>query len=251
MFSFRASRKNGGGRHLFGNVVCWLGIAALTGSCSKFETRDVLASVLAVEGEAIVLSRGTNIRATPATLLRTGDHLKTGACSSVTISLVPGARIVVEEDSELEVENLQIHKLAATVSHPVRARNAQVRLLRGSMYASVVFRTVQPHVRLSVTTPVITCEGDPGDAFLVRLNGTTTHILCAAGEVTVISNMSDDTASLEAGYAQDFTKDGRSPPAPFRDANEAVEAQNALKNAEISRELERAKINLFPGIPKF
>lgn len=250
MFSFRASKKNGGDRHLFGNVVCWLGIAALTGSCSKFETRDVLASVLAVEGEAIVLSRGTNIRATPATLLRTGDHLKTEACSSVTISLVPGARIVVEEDSELEVEKLQIHKLAATVSHPVRARNAQVRLLRGSMYASVVFRTARPHVRLSVTTPATTCEGDPGDIFLVRVNGTATHILCAAGQVAVASSTASDAALLEAGYAQDFIENDESQPAPFRDANEAAEAQNALINAEVSRELERARINLIPGIPK-
>ena len=248
MFSFSGSRKNGGNRYCYGTVACWLGIAALAGSCSKFETRDVLASVLAVEGEAIVIRNGTTTRANPTTLLRTGDRLRTEACSSATISLVPGVRIVVEEDSELEMEELRIHKLAATVSHPVRARNAQARLLRGSIHASVVFRTVRPHVRLYVRTPATTYEGDPGDVFFVRVNRAATHVVCAAGQIAVISNTTEDAALLEAGYAQDFSKNGGSQPAPFRDANEAEEAQNALRHAEVAQELEQAKISLIPGI---
>jgi ferric-dicitrate binding protein FerR (iron transport regulator) len=227
-------------------------LIALLGSCSRFETRQVLATVLALEGSATVVHQGSAAPVARLSLLAVGDHLRTEPGGKATISLVPGARIVLNEDSELQVEQLQIHKLGGSVSHAVRARNARIRVLRGSICASVVHRSVQPHIRLYVATPAGTFEASPGSIFYLRVTETATHVACAGGTVTLIENAAHNAETLEADYVREWEKEKAAglPMQAVRDANSREEVQKALAAGRESQELERSRRNLIPGLPE-
>src|SRR6266852_550869 len=132
MFSWTESRHTVC-RFSSSTILCCLGLSAFLGSCDRFETREVLATVLAVDGKATVVHEANAMPAGQLSLLAVGDRLRTERDGKVMVSLVPGARVVLSRDSELEVEELKIHRLGAAVSHAVRARNAHIRLLQGSI----------------------------------------------------------------------------------------------------------------------
>ena len=249
MFSWTESRHTVC-RFSSSTILCCLGLSAFLGSCDRFETREVLATVLAVDGKATVVHEANAMPAAQVPLLAVGDRLRTERDGKVMVSLVPGARVVLSRDSELEVEELKIHKLGAAVSHAVRARNAHIRLLRGSICASVVQRRVRPHIRLYVGTPAGTFEASPGTTFYVRVNETVTHVACAGGTVSLGSGGDADAEMLEAGYAREWEKEKANglPMQVVRDPNLREEVQNALAAARTSEDLEDSRRYIMPGL---
>lgn len=204
------TRSGRGMRGQITRLVSLFGSVLVVSSCARFETCDVVARILAVRGDATIVTRGdmTNRPLTINQRLAPGDRIRASAGSEVIVSLVPGIRIVLLGDSDLAIRKLDIRKVGNAVVYEMREREAHVHLATGSLYASLGQPPDQSRSVLALQTAAGEFRAGNGSIFFVRSDGSTTHLVCAEGAVIGRRDDGSEKTSLNAGQWQQWRLDG-------------------------------------------
>ena len=134
-----------------------------------------VARVVFVQGQAQLLRDGQPAQALAVgALLRSGDRLRTGTQSSLSLRFVDGSRLLLEPDSELGVEQLLVYGRSAIPA-------MQLRLQQGGAANQVQPDAAQPP-RYELRTPLLNL-GVRGTEFRVQATPEATRVQVLEGRV--------------------------------------------------------------------
>ena len=216
-------------------VLCATLAVCLCG-CEPAITRSVEAVVLATEGNV----SSTSSSSAPALDVAAGAHaatgasLLTGADSQVALSLVPGARINLEAQSELRLALVKITKNGNRVQEAME-REVKLILKNGAFVASVQFESDGPGV--SIDTPSGNVSTRQPALFRVEVRNQITRVTCARGSVFFQPQGETTRVSLQAPEAREW-------PVQEREAIPADFDVRALEEIENSKEVEQKLLGL-------
>src|SRR5438552_3003277 len=172
---------------------CWQGI-----------TREVLATVLSVRGEAVWAMEGRNdLRPiTSRTKFGAGSVVRTFQDAQIDVTLLPSALARISSNSELKIEKLRLSKDGNETEDGMRSRVVSVQLNRGKISA-LFQRRDESEMRFTIGTRQATISADDNCLFQVREEETKTRVTCVRGKVYV-SQGDRQMSVLDAGYLQEW-----------------------------------------------
>jgi hypothetical protein len=211
-----------------------LGLPALCflSSCWEGTTRDVVATVLSLRGDAVYSADGTETfrSVTGETKLGRTSVLRISAAAEVDLALIPGTLARVLSESELKIKQLRLTKDGNETGEAMRERMAQVQLEQGKMIVlsegAVNFAIETPHVAIAVL---------PSCLFHVDVDQRRTRLTCVRGRLRIRSQNAR-SVTLGAGAFQEWPSE--------RDAMPTTEDPRAQKDiaatVAAARELQQA-----------
>ncbi|MGI8431897.1 MAG: hypothetical protein ACR2MW_06360, partial [Chthoniobacterales bacterium] len=122
--------------HLRPSAICLLVLLAFTG-CRPLLEREISSRILAFEGEVQCSVGGKIGRLSGNSFLPPGAKISSGPNARVDLMVLPGVLMELAADTEIEILRLRLDRDGDESIHPMIAREAEVRLLRGSITASV------------------------------------------------------------------------------------------------------------------
>jgi len=176
-------------------------------NCSGGTTRDVLATVLAVDGTCVAREFGAHKSdlLAPRATLPSGAVVSTGPGSRVALALLPNVRIELMEQSELQIVRLLLTKDGNETGNAMRDRQVEVRLLRGSAVVSQVLGD-GGRSKVYVETPAGTLLGDYEALLRIEHADETTRALCVSGIVEFRPRGSQAAIPLPRGSAGEWCR---------------------------------------------
>lgn len=159
-----------------------LGLIALT-ACRPFFQRQVSGRVLALEGAGHGMINGTRIALTSAAFVHPGETVTSSKGARLDLMLLPGVLVELAGEAEIEILQLRLVRDGDETIHPMIARDARVRLRRGTLIASV--GQAQTDSYLFVETPTGTLVAGPERIFKVVVSGNKAEVLSVRGEVGI------------------------------------------------------------------
>jgi hypothetical protein len=111
--------------------------------CDRPQTRRVLAQVLDIRGDAFTVSNSTMDSATrtplrPNSVVDVGNTVSTSENGVAIIALTPGIVVQLNPNTNVTLEDLLLTKSSRTTFFVMESRTARIRLLRGSIDASII-----------------------------------------------------------------------------------------------------------------
>jgi len=222
----------------------FISIAALSSGCWRGVSREVLASVLLVQGD--VAYQGTEEDpSTPLTLeTNPGPRsvLRTSGTGRADIALVPGALLQMSAASELRIEELRVAKDGNETEDGMRERAARVRLNRGSIRI-VIDRKDESDLHFAVATGDVTLNANESCVWYVRVADGKTRVTCARGKAYARIGSSKPTI-VEAGYFAEWP--AGSVGVAGEDAAAQIDFRAALEAEQRLRQLQHERLNRRP-----
>ena len=125
----------------FSQSILAASIATILAGCWEGTTRGVQATVLAVNGPATISAhaRGQPVPLVPGARPGKGEIVETTGSARAAVALLPNLLIQLERDARLEIIRLAITKDGNETGAAMQGRYAEVRLLKGRMFASQVW----------------------------------------------------------------------------------------------------------------
>lgn len=158
-------------------------LAWVEGGCWEGATRETLATVLSVEGQASVSADGghtfvaLNSRHHPGK----GEVLLTGAGSRLSLALLPNCLVRIEEGSSAEIVHIAVTKDGNETGGDMLARLAEVKLHRGRMLVSHVWGEARASLNIATENGEVST---PSNAlFWLECTKGKTRVTCASGWV--------------------------------------------------------------------
>jgi hypothetical protein len=158
-------------------------LASTLSSCLEGTTREVLATILAVDGRAMSSS---NFRKTPSplaagALVGKAEIIETTDSSRVAIALLPNLLIQLDRDARAEILRLKITKDGNETAVAMQGRYADVKLMKGRIFVSQIwgeaiagFTLITPHGELVTSSNALFC---------VESDENKTRVTCVSGSV--------------------------------------------------------------------
>lgn len=109
--------------------------------CDRPQTRPVLAQVLEIRGDAFTVSDSNSAARTALradSMIDVGHTITTSDNAAAIIALVPGIVVQLNPNTSVSVEELLLTKSSRTTFFVMESRTAHIKLLRGSIDASVI-----------------------------------------------------------------------------------------------------------------
>lgn len=219
-------------RRLFLVPFAGLGLAGICtfSSCRPSSEREVAGRVLALAGTAQETSAGKTTALTNGSFLCSGETVLGMEASRIDLGLLPGILVQLQGQTEIEIIRLLLARDGDETIHPMTVRAASVRLVRGSLVASV--GQAQTDSSLSIETPAGTVTADPDAVFKLDVTGRKARVLCVRGEVT-FQPPAAGGVKIAAGYFADL-------PSPDPAPRAAASAPGELQ-AEVPATLDLAQ----------
>jgi hypothetical protein len=175
-------------------------------SCWEGISRQVLATVLSVSGNATYSTRGgANFRSvTPETTLGRGDRVRTSDQTNLDLILIPGILARASGDSEFDIEDLKLVKDGNETADGMRNRIARVKLNHGTLILCGE-ESEGANGRFSVVTNQIAVSANPGCLFQVEVGPAATRVTAVQGEVYT-SDKTGETL-INKGYFREWPSD--------------------------------------------
>ncbi len=208
--------------------------ASLTG-CWQGVSREVLATVLSVRGEAIWAMEGRNDfrPITSQTKFGAGSIARTFQEAQIDVALVPGSLAQISGNSELKIEKLKLTKDGNETDDGMRSRIVRVELNRGKI--TILFQSRdQSQMLFTIGTRHATISADANCLFQIEVENAKTRLTCVRGNVN-ISRANRQTV-MEAGYFQEWPSDRPAPISAVDDARGQIDITDTL---EAERELQK------------
>jgi FecR protein len=228
-----------------GRAALLLGLAstaALSSGCWRGFSREVLATVLSVQGD-VVYQDIEQPSSTPLTLeTNAGSRsvLRTSETGQADLALIPGALLHISGDSEVRIEELRLTKDGNETEDGMRERAARLRLNRG-MITLVVDRTDAADLRFVVATGDVTLNADQSCVWRVSVAAGKTRVTCARGKAHARTASSKPTI-VEAGYFEEWPAGL----AGVASANARNDLSAALEAEQRLRQLQQKRLNRRP-----
>lgn len=194
-------------RFRFGSLVALAGLITLAG-CDYAPRRTALAQVLDVAGEVFLVgdSAATASTRRPLTrdnIIRPGQSVETSQNGTAVISLLPGMALQLNPDTTLAIDELLVAKSGTATMLAMRVRQARVRLIRGSLYATTPFTAKQTELR--VETPVGTLVAPALTCFYVSTTPDTVRATIADGQLSFRGKAGGAARTLNEWYYQEWS----------------------------------------------
>ena len=225
-------------------LICVVSSAALMTGCWTGVSRQVLATVLSVQGEVVYQMEGRD-RFGSLTLQTNpgpGSLLRTAADAQANLALVPGALLQISGNSELKIEELLLGKDGNETQDGMRKRAARVRLNRGSI--DIVYeRRDESELRFSVSTLAVTISADEDCVCQVRVQNEKTRVTCVRGKAYASTGNSEPSI-IKAGYFQEWPSGAIASAAD--DARAQIDVTDAVKAERDLQELQSRRLDRPP-----
>ena len=199
--------------------------AATQSGCWEGTTREVLATVLTVEGPAIIRSEvgAQFIPILPGAHPGKGTIIETPALSRAGISLLPNLLVQLDRNARLEIVRLALTKDGNETGSSMRGRFAEVKLMRGRMLASQVWG--EASARFKVVTPQGELVTSSNSLFWVEADENKTRVTCISGVIGLRVGNSETVTRIPPGFVGEWSHSNSTLFAAERDAL----AQEALQ----------------------
>ncbi|HMJ05445.1 MAG TPA: FecR domain-containing protein, partial [Chthoniobacterales bacterium] len=207
--------------------VLGLALTAATG-CTGKVSREVNATLLAVDGSSLVQGLGSNGTSRPATAqapFRAGETLRTNSDGTVAAMLVPGALVRLAPRSEIRLERLAITK-DGNATDEAMSRAVSLRLLEGTIDLVVQFESEPGKFRLE--TPVGTLSTLLPGTCRVAFQSGQLRLTCIRGAFDFLPAGGQSPVTLKAGYFQQWPDGQPEPSAIETDATAQDEIDQSL-----------------------
>jgi hypothetical protein len=223
-------------------------IIAITASgwlcgCEMTVTRSVEAVVLAAEG-AVFNTTGTSDLLAINAHLGAGTLLRIDADARVALSLLPGALVDLQPDSEMRLRSLKLTKNGNRVQEAMQ-RQVRLKLERGVLVASVAFDSREEDV--SIETPMGALMISSPALARVEVRNDVTRVTCARGVVSFRPNGEATAITMTAPAFREWpSRDLEQIPADFDvRAMEEIENSKHVEQKLLGLE-QRRRMSPFP-----
>jgi hypothetical protein len=189
----------------FSRVIVAATVAAALAGCWEGTTRNVSATVLFVEGPAVISSdiRGQPIPLAPGAHAGADKIIETPGSSRAALSLLPNLLVQLESNGRLEIVRLALTKDGNETGSSMQGRYADVKLINGRMFAShdwgeaiARFRVTTPHGELTTTSNSLFC---------VESDQQKTRVTCVSGTVEWRLGDSGTTTPIPPGFVGEWS----------------------------------------------
>ena len=180
-------------------------------------------------------ARGHSRPAAPGTHPGIGEILETTAPSRAAVALLPNLLIQLDRGARLEIIRLAITKDGNETGAAMQGRSAEVRLVKGRMFASQLwgearakFSVMTAHGELVTTSNALFCleAGEQG-----------TRLTCISGSVGFRTPGSDADTQVLPGFVGEWNASGASLVAAETDARGQEDLQEGIEVEENLRAL--------------
>jgi len=158
-------------------------IALAECGCWEGTRRDVLATVLSLEGPASISIDDGRTFSELGTAQNPGRHaiLRTSPGSQVSLALLPNCLVHLQQNSSLEIVRLALTKDGNETGDDMQARLAEAKLITGRIFVSHVWG--ETRARLAVSTDNGEVSTPSNAAFWIESGDGNTRVTCASGWV--------------------------------------------------------------------
>jgi FecR protein len=218
-------------------------LACILSGCDYIPPKRVLAQVLQTSGEAFAVADSAHVPSTRTSLtlnstIRPGQIVETAPGATAMISLLPGMVLLLNPETVLRIDDLLLITSRYSTTYYIRSREAHVRLLRGSIYATTP-GTVES-AELQIATPAGALIAPRTACFYIRAGADTVRVTTSKGQLTFQSNSGGAAQTLDQGYYGNW-----SPVTGALSEPRAVEAdEEAFQQSKEARDLERRVLDL-------
>lgn len=204
----------------------------LANGCSKGISSATAATVLSIKGRVIFGSAERN-HFEPVTLksrIHDRDTVRLSDGASLELALLPGALAQLCGDSEINIEELKITKDGNETAGGMRDRSARIRLSRGKII--VLFSPSDNSAsQFVIKARELTIKPDSDCLFCVRIDGTTTRVTCAKGNINA-SAEAQPPVTIAAGYFLQWPKKRTDSVPAADDATAQIDITESLETGE-------------------
>jgi hypothetical protein len=221
-------------------------IALAECGCWEGTSRDVLATVLSVDGSAsISLDDGRTFSELRATQ-NPGSHavLRTSTGSQIFLALLPNCLVYLEENSSLQIVRLALTKDGNETGDDMQARLAEAKLINGRIFISHVWG--ETRARLAVSTDNGEVSTPSNAAFWIESVDGKTRVTCASGWVEFRPSGMDKSIRVLPGSIGQWPSAGGNITAADADPRGQDVLQRAAELEQKLRDLEGRKRNVLP-----
>jgi hypothetical protein len=203
-------------------------LAATLPGCWEGTTRSVLATVLFVEGPAVIRSdiRGQPVPLAPGAHAGLGKIIETPGSSRADIALLPNLLVQLEPNTRLEIVRLAMTKDGNETGSSMQGRYADVKLMNGRMFAShdwgeaiAKFRVITPQGELLTTSNALFC---------VESDEKKTRVTCVSGSVEMRPRGGQAVTSISPGFVGEWSASTSNLVAAETDARGQEDLQEGL-----------------------
>jgi len=219
---------------------------AAEASCWEGVTRDVVATVLSVDGTATVSANGglQFVTLLPDAHPGKGAIIETAASSRAALALLPNILIQLDQGTRIEIIRLALAKDGNETGSAMRGRYAEVKLFSGQIFVSHDWG--EANAQFTVATPQGNLVTRSNALFCVQSDGNLTRVTCAAGGVEFLPPGAGSVATrISAGHLGEWSQAASTVVAAERDARGQADLEQALEVEEKLRAL-RERIRNVP-----
>ena len=219
-------------------------LAWILSGCDYIAPKRVLAQVLQTSGEVFAVADSAQVASARTSLtinstIGPGQIVETASGATAMVSLLPGMVLLLNPETVLRIDDLLLITSRYSTTYYIRSREAHIRLLRGSIYATTP-GTIES-AELQVATPAGALIAPRAACFYVRAGADTVRVVTSKGQLTFRSNSGGAAQTLDQGYYGNWS--------PVTGAalseSRAVEGdEEALQQSKEARDLERRVLDL-------
>ena len=219
----------------FSGCILAASVAVIFSGCWEGTTRGVTATVLAVEGPAIINAdaRGQSVPLVPGAHTGKGEILEMTGLSRASIALLPNLLVQLDRNARLEILRLAITKDGNETGPAMQARSANVKLMGGRMIVSQEWGAAI--ARFTVTTPHGELVTSSNTLFWVESHEQETRVTCVSGSVGWRRGEADAITGIAPGFVVELTTSeakmvaAESDPRGQEDLQEGLEIEEKLR----------------------
>jgi hypothetical protein len=211
-----------------------LGALLVLASCRPLFQREVSGAVLSLEGSAQGTLDGKTVRLTTNDWIHPGEKIATAAGSRVDLMILPGILVELAGETEIEIIRLRFARDGDETIRPMTAREASLRLIRGTLIASV--GQSQTRSRIFIQTRAGDLTAFDLRTFKIEVDGDRARVMSVRGKMTFAPAPGGAPVKINAGYFAEWPAMAAAP--------RAAAESDATVQAEVPRLL-RVEKRLF------
>ncbi len=225
---------------------------SLLAACERPEIFEGRATILAVDGDAVLRRGDARIPLTTAVQPRPGDRIRLAKGATATISPLPGLRLTLSDRAEILFEELRVQKRGDATSGAMRSRRAEFWLFRGKVRVGVAGFREGAETSLLLRMDPGAIEAGRGAIFSVETGPAGAQAVCADGRIRFYKQGLDEMTEIPQRRWKSWTPAGDTVTnlASVRGHPELEEELGAsLAAARAAFNMEQGRRGLLPGKP--
>ncbi len=202
--------------------------------------------ILSLAGEALGTSDGKTVRLTTSSRIHPGETVAVSAGGRLDLLLLPGVLVELTGNTEIEIKQLRLARDGDETIGPMTAREAKVRLVRGTLIGSV--GQAQMRSKILVETSAGALTAFDLRTFRVEVDGSQIKVMSVRGQVTFVPASGGAPTKIGAGYFAEWPSQVAGPQAAAESGREAQTAVTSILTVE-KRLLRLEKAARFEFVP--